>query len=64
MLGIPSIGTTEYDSFVASFWSALYSGFIYSIITGILVGLAIWKIQITRDIRIKRNENEKEFSYC
>lgn len=60
MLGIPSVGTPDYNSFVTSFWSALYSGFIYSIITGILVGLAIWKIQLSRDRRLKRNENEKE----
>lgn len=45
MIGIPPSGTPASDVFWASFWPALYSGFLYSILTGLTVGIAVLIVQ-------------------
>lgn len=39
--GIPAYGTPAWSLFSQNFWPALYSGFIYSILTGLIVGFIL-----------------------
>lgn len=59
MLGIPVSGTSEATNFWISFWAALYSGAIYSILTGMIVGIAICRIQLGSESRRKKYESER-----
>jgi len=60
MIGIPPSGTTEFASFSVSFWAGLYSGAIYSLFTGVLVGFAVWGAQLVADNRRERRAHEEE----
>ena len=60
MIGIPPENTPEYVSFLVSFWAALYSGFIYSLFTGITVGLVVWGLQIKAEHRAQNQKFEDD----
>ncbi|HHV17233.1 MAG TPA: hypothetical protein GXX58_11805 [Gelria sp.] len=60
MPGIPPSGTPEAVAFSISFWSALYSGAIYSVITGLIVGLLMWFIQVWAEARRLRHDYSRE----
>ena len=60
MIGIPAENTPEYLSFSVSFWAALYSGLIYSLFTGTIVGLVIWTLQIKAEKRAQKQKFEDE----
>ncbi|HWC73518.1 MAG TPA: hypothetical protein VG454_06235 [Gemmatimonadales bacterium] len=47
--GVPSPNTASSDQFQLSFWASLYSGVVYSLLTGIFVGLAVWWVQKSVD---------------
>lgn len=58
--GVPSPGTRDYVAFSASFWAALYSGFVYSIFTGLFTGIAILVVQRSLDRRRFVRDLERE----
>lgn len=60
MFGIPPENTPEFISFSVSFWAALYSGLIYSLFTGIIVGLVIWAMQIKAEKRFQKQKFEDD----
>lgn len=60
MIGIPPSGTTEFVSFSVSFWAGLYSGAIYSLFTGVLVGFAVWGAQLIADNRREKRTHKEE----
>ena len=62
MPGIPPDGTPEAVAFWASFWPALYSGFGYSIFTGLVVGLVIVSYQRAMERRLARASFAREVS--
>ena len=57
--GVPPVGSLERVAFFSAFWPALYSGIIYSLVTGIVVGLAVWSAQLLIDRRRVRREYEE-----
>ena len=62
MLGIPPTGTIEALAFWASFWPALYSGFGYSVLTGLIVGLVVVACQRKLERRAARLSYERDLS--
>lgn len=60
MLGIPETGTPEFTTFSISFWAALYSGLIYSLFTGIIVGFVVWRMQVVAERRAQKNRYEED----
>lgn len=61
MIGIPPINTPDFNTFSISFWAALYSGLIYSLFTGIIVGLVIWSLQRLSEKRLQHQKYEEDF---
>ena len=62
MLGISPSGKPEAAVFWASFWPALYSGALYSIVTGLVVGLAVLMVQKAAESRQARRDYKREIS--
>jgi len=60
--GIPSDGTPEAVAFWISFWAAMYSGILYSIGTGLFVGLAVWFVQLKVEKQRMRNGFDRELA--
>jgi hypothetical protein len=60
--GMGRAGTPEASAFDASFWPGLYSGAAYSVITGLVVGLIIWGVQLIADQRRMEATLERELS--
>jgi len=60
--GIPTYGTKAYNSFLISFVSGTYSGFLYSIFTGVIVGVILLIAQWKTDSRIARRGYQREFA--
>lgn len=50
-------------SFGVAFWAALLSGLVYSVITGLLVGVVIWRLPLARERRDLRHEAERELEH-
>lgn len=61
MLGIPIEGQ-DVNNFWVSFWASLSSGVIYSIFTGIIVGLTVWWVQRIYENRRLLQEYKRELS--
>lgn len=61
-MGIPPGGTEASNGFWAAFWPALYSGALYSVITGLIVGLVITWNQRLLETRRSRRLYEREIS--
>lgn len=59
--GLPSLGTPDEAAYRVAFWSALHAGTVCGIITGLIVGLAIWRIQAHFEERRTHADYEREF---
>jgi len=49
----------KHIDFGVSFWAGLFSGTIYTL----LLGLLLWRIQVSYEKRKLRKDNEKDFAY-
>jgi hypothetical protein len=60
MPGIPYSGTPQAEAFWISFWAALCSGLIYSLVTGFIVSLGVWFVQSRIERKRVRLQFERE----
>jgi len=60
MPGVPSVHDPNYPVFWMSFWVAVYSGFVYSVFTGVFVGLAMLVVQQRVDKARAQRDMERD----
>jgi hypothetical protein len=60
--GVPGPGDPNYTAFSISFWAAIYSGLIYSVVTGLVVGGVVLWVQRAIDDRRFRHGCERELA--
>jgi hypothetical protein len=62
--GVPDPTSEHWSDFSTSFWAATYSGILYSIFTGIIVGLVLWISQTSiEERRLKQQYQAEAFRF-